>query len=152
MAAPWRGEGGGCACSVWSSHQTANPARVMAAGRSGLQEGMLRAAQTLSPRPLPAFWDPSDTFGAVTERALLAGMIPTVHASVIVQVFFWVFVSIVLACSLNAEGRDDLFSFAGHLQSSAAPLLLRLSRPRNQGGVSALGERGRAADRWTWCC
>lgn len=66
--------------------------------------------------------------------------------------FFWVFVSIVLACSLNAEGRDDLFSFAGHLQSSAAPLLLRLSRPRNQGGVLALGERGRAADRWTWCC
>lgn len=88
MAAPWHGEGSSHACSVWSSHQTANPARVMAAGRSGLQEGMLRAAQTLSPRPLPAFWDPSDTFGAVTERALLAGMIPTVHASVLVQVFF----------------------------------------------------------------
>lgn len=32
-----------------------------------------------------------------------------------------------LACSLNAEGLDDLFSFAGHLQSSAAPLVL--SRP-----------------------
>lgn len=29
-----------------------------------------------------------------------------------------------LACSLNVEGLDDLFGFAGHLRSLAAPLVL----------------------------
>lgn len=96
--------------------------------RSDLRDGGFQRSA-----PALCIWDPSDTFCAVTERALFVGMISTVHASVIVQVFLG-FVAIVSACSVNAEGLDDLFSSAGHLQSSAATLVLKLNRPRNQGG------------------
>ena len=60
----------------------------MSAERSGLQEGRLQCSE--QPRcsdPGLCIWDSSDTLRAVTERALFVGMISTVHASVIVQVF-----------------------------------------------------------------